>query len=54
MNWYSTIKGYYDLGIFKEDLNDSMYIGRFVEFGKITPEEYRQITGKLYKKTTRR
>lgn len=48
MNWYTTIKRYYDMGIYKSDPSDLMYIGKFVEYGKITSEQYEAITGNTY------
>lgn len=48
MNWYATIKRYYDKGIYVTDQDSYFYIGQFVELNKITPEEYREITGTEY------
>lgn len=41
---YKTVKKYYDMGFY----NDSQ-VAVFVEKGKITKTEYKEITGKSYK-----
>lgn len=43
LNWYKTIKKYYDLGKYTLD---QMRV--FVEVGKITEEEFEEITGIPY------
>lgn len=44
MDWYATIKKYYNKNLYtKEDVK------KFVEAGKITPEQYESITGIPYK-----
>ncbi|BFH15825.1 XkdX family protein [Paenibacillus melissococcoides] len=48
MDWFITIKRYYDMRIYKLDPNDPMYVGKFCEFGKITQEQYEAITGEPY------
>lgn len=50
MDWYTTIKRYYDMGIYKLDKNDLMYVGKFVVFGKITEQEFNLITNEIYTK----
>lgn len=42
---YNTVKKYYDLGIYNDE-----QVAVFVVKGKITAAEYKQITGKTYKK----
>ncbi|MFE0219211.1 XkdX family protein [Bacillus velezensis] len=45
MDWYKSIKGWYNNGDgywTKEQVKDA------VEFGKITPEQYKEITGDEY------
>lgn len=41
---YETVKRYYDLGYYDKD-----NVAKFVAKGKITPEEYEEITGEKYK-----
>ncbi|MFD3271532.1 XkdX family protein [Paenibacillus dendritiformis] len=48
MDWFATIKRYFDMGIYKLEPKDPMYVGKFCEYGKITPEQYQTITGKEY------
>lgn len=48
MDWFTTIKRYYDMGIYVIDPVSPMYVGRFVEFGKITAEQYKDITKDEY------
>lgn len=48
MDWYTTVKRYYNMGIYKKDSKDLMYVGKFCEYGKITPEQYCEITGEEY------
>jgi uncharacterized XkdX family phage protein len=40
---YSIVKRYFDKGIY-----DETDVAKFVAAGKITPEEYEQITGEPY------
>lgn len=40
---FEKVKKYYDLGFY----NDSQ-VAAFVEKGKLTPEQYKEITGKDY------
>lgn len=40
---YKTVKRYYDKGIY-----DDKNVATFVRAGKLTPEEYEDITGKAY------
>lgn len=42
-NWYNAIKRYYDMGLWTDKM-----VGDGVYVGKITPEEYQQITGEVY------
>ncbi|MCE5169416.1 XkdX family protein [Paenibacillus profundus] len=49
MNWFATIKRYYDMGIYKIEPEEPLYVGKFCESGKITPEQYHVITGDKYK-----
>jgi len=42
-SYFKTVKRYYDKGIYD---NDS--VAKFVKAGKLTPEEYEQITGEPY------
>ncbi|MEC0122550.1 XkdX family protein [Paenibacillus apiarius] len=48
MDWFITIKRYYDMGIYKKDRNDSLYVGKFCEFNKLSTEQYKEITGEQY------
>lgn len=48
MDWFATIKRYFDMGIYKLETKDPMYVGKFCEYSKITPEEYEEITGQKY------
>ncbi|AMA74009.1 MULTISPECIES: XkdX family protein [Aneurinibacillus] len=50
MNWFDTIKRYYNIGCYTDDPKSTMYVGKFVEYGKITKEEYETITGDPYLK----
>lgn len=43
MNWFETVKRYHELGYY-----DDVKVGLFVAGGKITADEYEQITGKPY------
>lgn len=42
--YYAICKRYYDQGIYSDD-----DLKRFVKSGKLTKEEYKEITGKAYK-----
>lgn len=42
---YETVKKYYDLGLYKADK-----VKDFCRKGKITPEQYKEITGEDYAK----
>lgn len=46
MNWYSKIKRYYDKGYYSVD-----DVKIFVEAGKITEEQFKEITGEDYNKS---
>lgn len=48
MDWFSTIKRYFDMGIYKLEPKDPMYVGKFCEYGKITAEQYKEITNEEY------
>lgn len=48
MDWYKTIKRYYDMGIYKLDKSHPLYVGQFVELGKLTPEQFKEITTEDY------
>ena len=43
MNWFTIVKRYYDWGCYT---NDNVKV--FVDNGKITPEQYLEITGEEY------
>lgn len=43
MNWYATVKKYYDSGRYTKE-----QVAVFVASGKITAEEYETITGDPY------
>jgi uncharacterized XkdX family phage protein len=43
LDWYAVIKRYYERGYYT---NDDVKI--FVQVGKITPEQYQEITGEPY------
>ncbi|MFL1672437.1 XkdX family protein [Paenibacillus dendritiformis] len=51
MDWYRMIKRYYDLGCYSIDPQHPMYVGKFVEYGTITEEQYKEITNEEYKKS---
>ncbi|GAB7387349.1 hypothetical protein BSNK01_11850 [Bacillaceae bacterium] len=43
MDWFSIVKRYYDRGYYtKSD------VAKFVQYGKITAEQYEQIVGEPY------
>ena len=48
MDWFATIKRYYDMGIYKIEPEEPLFIGKFCEFGKITPDQFEEITGQKY------
>lgn len=43
IDWYTTIKNYYDKGLYTVD-----DVATFVYYGKITPDQFQQITGQTY------
>lgn len=43
MDWFTTIKDYYDTGLYGNEK-----VKLFVVKGKITPEQYEEITGETY------
>ena len=43
LDYFATAKRYYDSGVY-----DNADIAVFVEMGKITPEQYEEITGEVY------
>lgn len=43
MDWLETITRYYNMGIYNNDPSSKMYVGLFVEFGKITQLQYENI-----------
>lgn len=43
MNWFDTVKSYYDRGLYSKE-----QVAVFVTKGKITPEQYQEITGEPY------
>ena len=43
MDWFEKIKRYYDNGRYTKD-----EVKKFVEFNKITEEQYKEITGEDY------
>jgi len=48
-NWlYSFIERYYRGGYYVSDPNHDMYVGKFVKCGKLTPEQYKEITKQEY------
>ncbi|MCY9583049.1 XkdX family protein [Paenibacillus alvei] len=48
MDWLTLIKRYFDDKIYTTDPADPLYVGKFVAFGKITEEQYEEITGVKY------
>jgi uncharacterized XkdX family phage protein len=44
LDWFTTIKTLYGWNCYTSE-----EVGKFVEYQKITPEQYEQITGALYK-----
>lgn len=48
MNWFDMVKRYYDAGAYNNDPTSDMYVGKFVANGKITEEQYTEITGTEY------
>ncbi|MBP2002558.1 putative XkdX family phage protein [Paenibacillus shirakamiensis] len=49
MNWFKTVKRYFDMGIYTTDETSSLYVGKFVSTGKITAEQYKEITSEDFK-----
>ena len=43
MDWFATVKGYYDAGFYTKD-----QVKVFVVKGKITTDQYKTITGEDY------
>jgi uncharacterized XkdX family phage protein len=43
MDWFKTVKSYYDSGFYTKD-----QVKVFVVKGKLTPEQYQEITGDPY------
>ena len=43
MNWFQTVKNYYDSGLYTKE-----QVAVFVAKGKITPEQYQTIIGEIY------
>ncbi len=43
MDWYKTVKGYYDAGFY-----DNEKVKMFVQKSKITAAQYKEITGQNY------
>jgi uncharacterized XkdX family phage protein len=43
MDWYGIVKRYYDAGFYTKD-----QVKVFVQNGKITPQQYEEITGEPY------
>lgn len=43
MNWFEKVKRYYDKGLYTKD-----QVKVFVKGGKISQEEYKEITGEEY------
>lgn len=41
--YFNTVKRYYDTGRY-----DNEAVAKFVKAGKLTPEEYKEITGEKY------
>ncbi|MBS4188659.1 XkdX family protein [Bacillus sp. FJAT-49705] len=48
MDWFDFIKRYYNGGFYNNDPESRMYVGNFVKTGKITPEQFEEITGNPY------
>jgi len=48
IDWYELCRYGYKGGYYNTDPTSPMYLGNFVLMGKISPEEYEQITGKPY------
>jgi uncharacterized XkdX family phage protein len=48
MNWFATIKRFYEAGYYSGDPTSAMYIGYFVKVGKISETEFKEITGSDY------
>ncbi len=43
IDWYAIVKRYYDRGYYSKD-----NVKVFVQAGKITPEQYQELTGEPY------
>ncbi|MCY9052438.1 XkdX family protein [Bacillus spizizenii] len=43
MDWYNSIKGWYERGYWTKEM-----VAEAVQYGKITPEQYKEITGEDY------
>jgi len=43
VDWYKTVKGFYDDGLYTKE-----QVAMFVVKGKITPQQYKDITGDDY------
>lgn len=48
MDWYALIARYFNDQIYTLDSKDPLFVGKFVAFGKITKEQYEEITGVKY------
>lgn len=48
MNYYELAKKYYNMGFYNDDPTSDKYVGNFVLAGKITEEQFKEITGKDY------
>jgi hypothetical protein len=48
MNWLKTITHYYERGYYVPDPTKKNYVGIFVMTGKITEEEFTELTGNPY------
>lgn len=48
MNIVETIKRHYLAGRYNLDVTSNMYVGKFVVFKTITPEQYKEITNEDY------
>jgi hypothetical protein len=48
MDWYATIKRFFEAGYYFDDPTSPKYIGYFVQVGKISEAEFKEITGNDY------
>lgn len=48
MNIFETIKRHYLAGRYNLDVSSPMYVGKFVAFKTITPEQFTEITGQNF------